>query len=483
MIKYRNVILHLLLVLTIFSSLLKGHCMYQNKDPVESDFLFGRSHNGFGSLEPDEEFLKLEEEIRRRNLLYTSDIKWLMDKAALGPEENILWVKQQLKMILESERIMDMRTGDVFRPLAPKELLSQGDLVLFNQVDGTPWKVPLDTLTRGMLLTGPQGGGKTRFLISICRQLADAGIPFFICDPKGGLKEWANYLDAECIDTDNISIDLSPPPGLTYEKFLIALMPQIGEIIGSIYGIEIAQQAAQICITQRKEYFDKTGIKTEICLQDILTAIAFVSNTSSGRRAGYKDALVTGFSRIITGSGNLFKCRKGVDLNTLFNSRVILGCRSITDDFAVKFLGLFLLNHLYESGRYLPASDKLKRVLVLDDASRFLANPAGSDFTAKTSSFTNIYSCLRSSGNGVITTTQVPHMADPGVIALSHSIINVGALHYEKDTKLLAQMMTLNEEQQIAVSRLANREAIGISAGTAWPKVVHGYTVDVPEVK
>ncbi len=454
--------------------------MAKNKDPV--NFLFNHKPGRFKSLEPDEELLKLEEEIKRRELMLDHDVRQWMSIAKLGNDKNSLWAKQQIQLILETDRIEDMTTGDVFRPLAPEQLLSQGDLLLFNQVDGSPWKIPLDALTRGVLLTGPQGGGKTRFLISICKQLDNADIPFFILDPKLGLKQWANYLNATYIDVDDISIDLSPPPGLTYEQFLPALMPQLGEIIGVIFGIELLQEAAQICIGQRNEYI-KTGKQTEISVKDLYDAIPFVRNASSGRRAGYKDGLMTGLSRILSGSGNLFSCRKGVDLATLFNSNVILGCRSVVDDFAIKFLGLFMLFWLYESGRYSLPSNKLRRVLVFDDASRFLANSAGSEFSTKTSSLTNIFSCLRSSGNGFITTTQVPHLADPGIVALSHTTICVGGLHYEKDTKTIAQMMGLNKDQRVAINHLANREAIGISAGTAWPKVVHGHTVDVPEVK
>ena len=136
---------------------------------------------------------------------------------------------------------------------------------------------------------------------------------------------------------------------------------------------------------------------------------------------------------------------------------------------------------MYEAERYSLPSDKLKRALIFDDAARFLARSLGFDSAKKTSSFTNIFSCLRSSGNGVITTTQVPHLADTGIAALSHTIVCVGGLHYGEDTKLLSQMMGLNDEQCIAINHLAKREAIGVCAGSAWPKVVHGYTVDVPD--
>jgi len=462
-----------------------GFSMYKNKDPTNPDFLFKDGPRFFSSLEPDEERLALEQELRRRNLLYDPDVQWLVTVMNSDNGKNSQWARDKVRMILESERIVDMRTADVFRPLAPPQLLSCGNLHLYNQVDGSAWMVPADTLTRGMIVTGPQGGGKTRLLIWLAKQLSglDPPIPFFILDPKMGLKDWADYLGATYIDVSEISFDLSPPPGLIYQQWLPSLMPQLGEIIGVIYGVEILQEAANICIELRDRYIKETTKSTEISLVDLYQALPFVSGVSSGRRAGYRDALSTGLSRILSGSGDLFKCRKGIDLTTLFNSNIILGCRSVTDDFAVKFIAFYLLYYLYESERFSPPTDKLKRVLILDDATRFLAARTGFEAASATSSFTHIFAHLRSSGNGVIYATQVPHLADAGVLALSHVILCVGGLHYAKDTKLLSQIMSLNEQQRLAITQLGKREAIGICAGSAWPKVIHGYTVDVPDLQ
>ena len=465
--------------------LLKGFDMCHNKDPSKYDFLFKDKPRQFRSLEPDVELLELEQELRERNLLYADEVQWLMNSAAFGNGQNSSWTREKLRMILESERIQDMRTGDVLRPLAPWQLLSQGDLHLLNQADGVAWRVPTSSLTRGMLVTGPQGGGKTRFLVWICKQLNSAGppIPFFVLDPKFGLREWADYLNAVYIDVSEISIDLSPPRGLTYQQWLQSLMPQLGEILGVIYGVEILQEVASISIKLRDKYIHETGKSGELSLVDLYQAVPFATRVSSGRRAGYRDALSTGLSRILSGSGDLFKCRKGIDLATLFNHNVILGCRSITDDFAVKFLAFYLLYYLYEGERFSPPTDKLKRVLILDDATRFLAARAGFDASSSTSSFAHTFSVLRSSGNGVISTTQIPHLVDPGILALSHTIVCVGGLHHSDDTKLLAQMMNLNNDQRGAITQLSRREAVGICAGSAWSKPVHGFTVEVPDLR
>jgi len=457
--------------------------MHQNKAPPPwSDFLPEDRHRRFRSLEPDPEWLDLENDIRRRYLQHDPAVRWLMAIAAPGKTSNSAWARQKLRAILADEFIEDMQTGNVFRPLVPRELLIQGDLHLFNQSDGTPWMVPTNSLVRGMLLTGPQGGGKTRFLVWICRQLADRGIPFFALDPKEELKGWADYLNARYVSVEDISIDLSPPPGLTYEQWLRSLMPQLGEILGLVYSVELLQELATICIGQREKYILRTGRDTELSLNDLYAAVPFLTDVSRGRRAGYRDAVSTGLNRILAGTGNLFRCRKGIDLPAVFNQNTILGCRSITDEFAAKFLAFYLLFWLYEAKRFAPPTNHLERAIIMDDATLYLQKRTGFDAAGSTSSIAHVLARLRSSGNSLIATTQVPHLADPGILSLSHLAICLGGLHYGEDTKLLAQMMNLTEEQRRAIPYLARREAIGICAGSpAWPRVVHGYTVDVPD--
>jgi hypothetical protein len=454
--------------------------MNHNSDPPNCRPI--NDYSQFKSFGANEKLLEIEEQLRKRHLLYEPEVQWLIEKAAFGAKTTSEWVIKNLESILKAESIEDMRTGNVWGPMGPQQLLNCGNLHLYDQMNGIEWKIPLNALTRGMLLTGPQGGGKSRFLIWLTKQLNSFSIPFFLLDPKLGLKDWAGYLNAEYVNVDDISIDLSPPLGLTYEQFLPALMPHIGDVLGLIYGDDILQDAAQICIDLRNQYIQKTDKNTEISLLDIYQAVPFVKDVSKGRRLGYREAVSTSLGRLLTGSGNLFKCRRGVDLRVLFNHNVILGCRSITDHFAAKFLAVFLLYWLYESERFSPPCDNLKRTVILDDSTNYLSVRAGFDTTSHTSILTEIYSRLRSSGNGVIATTQIPHLADPGIVALSHTAINVGGLHYGKDTQLLADVMGLDDQQRQHISKLAQREAIGISGGTAYSGLVHGRICDVPDI-
>ena len=163
-----------------YSNIAKDGQMRHNTDPPEEWQIIDYSQ--FKSFQTNEKLLKIEDKLRARHLLYDAEVRWLMEKAALGSDGASQWAIEKLLLRLDAESIQDMRTNNVWGPLAPPQLLCCGDLHLYDQTDGIAWKIPLNALTRGMLLTGPQGGGKSRFLIWTGRQLNRYNIPFFSLD-------------------------------------------------------------------------------------------------------------------------------------------------------------------------------------------------------------------------------------------------------------------------------------------------------------
>jgi len=453
--------------------------MHHNRDPSHSDFLFEDGPRRFRSLQPDAEMLKLEQELRARNLLWHPEVQWLMEKAVQCSDKNARWARDKFRMILEAERIHCMRTGEVFA-LAPPQLLSQGQIHLVTQLDGESFMIPRRALSRGLLIAGPQGSGKSRFVAWLCRQLnaAEPRICWWLVDPKLEFKDWAESLDALYLDCDEpyARLDLKPPPGLSYESWLTCLAPQIGQVIGAIYGIQLIQEAGMLCIQMKADYEKKIG-PTEISLQDLFNAVPFVPGVSSGRRSGYKDAVITGLSRILSGSGQLFKCRRGIDLAGLLERKqnVIFGTRSITDRFSASFLVTYLVWFLHEFDRYAPPSDDPKSCLIIDDASRYIATKEGFDKDRSLSSLAAALMTLRSSGRCFCAVSQAPHLIDPGVLSQLHTVVAIGGLHYKDDTQLLAKMMGLDEQQRLAISHLKQRECVAMCASAPWSYPVHSY--------
>lgn len=216
----------------------------------------------------------------------------------------------------------------------------------------------------------------------------------------------------------------------------------------------------------------------------MLHAVPFVKGVSTGRRSGYKDAVVTGLSRIISGSGNLFKCRKGIELSALFKRNVLFGTRAITDPWAAKFLATFCLFYLQEMDRCTAQSpqkrpENIKSCLIIDDAAKYIGIREGTGPTTGLSSLAAILLTIRQSGRGFVAVSQIPSLVDPSVLALLQTVVQCGPLVHEGDTRIVAKMMGLDERQRLALTRLRPREAVAVSAGAAWPYPVRGY---VPEV-
>ena len=340
----------------------------------------------------------------------------------------------------------------------------------------------MDSPLTGVGIFGTQGGGKTRAIISICRQLilADPPRTVFIIDPKGELAGYADYLHAQVLYDDQVSFDLSPPPGIDYHAWLRQLMPQLGSVIGLIQSIELLQEAAEIAYAQLLEYRSRTGMPAELSLKDIYTALPFVQDAHRARRAGYLDAARTGLNRILTGSGEMFACRCGVPLEDLLQTNTIFVCRHLTDELACRWLPVELLDWKYFEAK--PHTNQLRDLLVIDDATRFIgARGPGSETTSLTTPLGHIQSVLRSSGTGLCVATQLPADVDRGALALLNLILVVGGIHGKEHQDVLGNMMALNKDQRAALGSLVTRETVGFYARGDYRRPVHGWVPQIPE--
>ena len=109
------------------------------------------------------------------------------------------------------------------------------------------------------------------------------------------------------------------------------------------------------------------------------------------------------------GSGDMFRCRRGLPLAELFSHNVILNLRHLTDEMSCRWLAQFLLQWKFQEAENKPATDRLETLIVIDDASRFVS--AGSwpfDKSSGPTPLTHVLSVLRSSGMGLCVVTQLP---------------------------------------------------------------------------
>jgi hypothetical protein len=114
----------------------------------------------------------LEKELRDKALIFHPEVQCLLKTANSTYCQDIYdSVITRLHLILESHATECMRTSDPFRPYGPQSLLSQGSLRLIDQMDKQEFLIDPNKLVTGMLIVGPQGSGKSRFIIHLCNEL------------------------------------------------------------------------------------------------------------------------------------------------------------------------------------------------------------------------------------------------------------------------------------------------------------------------
>ena len=415
----------------------------------------------------------LEKELRDKALIFHAEVQRLL-KTANSTYSQAIYdsVLTRLHLILESHATECMRTSDPFRPYGPQSLLSQGSLRLINQMDEQEFMIDPNKLVTGMVIVGPQGSGKSRFITGLCHEIIKTkpDVKITIIDPKNG---FGNLVQFKHLDLDDISLDLKSPPNVNQRNFVYEFMPILADTCHLIYSLDFVNQAVDIAYSQLQHYVKQTGIETSLCLKDVHEALLSIKVTKF-RQVGYHDAAKTALS-LILGVQLIFSCRKGLSLEWIFGQNTVINARNLTNSYQCKVLVIFLLFWLYQRARNLPETTEIKHVLIIDDASRFVGT--GNEFSAqkKTSPLGHILSVLRSSGVCCIFASQLPAQIDPAVLSLSRNIVVTGNVNGEENLRVLKSLMSLTEDQKNAIPRFKTREALAFISGSPWPYPVHGW--------
>ncbi len=454
------------------------------RDPPDTDHTPDRSSEE-QPTDPQEQLRQIEEQLRNTNLIFRHDVQNLLKVAYYTRNPaNLQFALRRLRVALDAYKVQEIRVPDAFRPYGPQSLLSQGNVLLLIQQDGVTWLVPVDSLLTGVVLVGPQQSGKTRLIVNLCREIlaVDPTIVITVIDPKDTFKAFKSTLNSRYWDMGSMSFALRPPAGTSEEDFVLEFIPPLADTGGLVYGVEVLTEAALIALDQLDSFRKHTGRASELCLRDIYVSLPLVKGTSSGRRQGYREAAQTALRRIL-GEKGLFACRRGISMEDLFHRNTILGGRSLTDDMQCRALALFLLYWQFQRYRLEPETNRLRHLIICDDATRFFGT-AGDQFGAasRTSPLAHVLAMLRSTGVGLIVATQLPALLDPSLLALSRTMVAVGPTSGSQHLKVVSDFMHLEDEQAKAVTRLSTREAVGFAPGTAFKEPLHGWVpwVDDP---
>lgn len=417
--------------------------------------------------------LAIEKMIRDKELIYQSDVQSYLTMAHNTCYEHIFnTAVRHLELALKTYNESRMRMPDAFAPYCPVQLCQSGKLYIIEQMDGNRILIDHNNLSTGLGVFGPQGCGKSRWLVHFCRQMPDIAqdVKITVIDPKGTFSNLASFSHIELSGT---SFDLTPPSNVTFEHFVYELMPILANTVGLIYALELLQQAVDITFEQKR----RCGIDTSLSLKDISESLRMIK-VSGFRKTGYLDGATTALS-LILGRQNLFTCRKGVLLDWLFSQNAVLNARSLTDDMQCRFFVTYLLYWLYQRSRYAPETNTIKHIVIIDDATRFIGT-AGSQFDSgiKTSPLGHILAVLRSTGTCLVFATQLAAMVDPSVLSLTRNALVIGNINGRENLKVLQSMMSLTDEQTRQIARFKKRETLAFISGRQH-SLIHGWTPDV----
>ncbi len=422
----------------------------------------------------------LRTELERRGLLYNSGVGSLVKSANVTFSQAIYdSVTGRLRLILEAHKTECLRKPDEFREYGPEQLLSQGDFYLMEQMDGVPFQIDLNKLVTGMLVLGPQGSGKSRFIIHLVNEFSRVkpNVNITIIDPKNGFR---NLPDFRHLDLGKASFDCTSPSNANQKNFVYEFMPIFANVCSLIFSLDFINQAVDIAHSQLQQYTNQTGEETALCFQDIHAALLTIK-VKNFRQIGYHDAAKTALS-LILGRQNLFTCRKGLSLEWLFSENTVINARCLTNEMQCKMLINFMLYWLYQRAKNLPETKEIKHVIIIDDATRFIGIAHQYDANKRTSPLGHILAVLRSAGICVVFATQIASQIDPAVLSLSRNMIVVGNINGEENLRVIQSFMSLTPAQKNAVLRFQTRETLAFISGSAWRFPVHGWAPFVEDL-
>jgi len=431
----------------------------------------------FKRFRDDPELLGLQQQLRQINVWDIPVVQQIYFQAKVGTFDGRGKAIIQLKKILEDHKKLNMVLDDAFMPYALAHQINNGGrgIHVLNQAYNLyPYYVDPYTFATIWLVSGPQGGGKSTAVFHV---LSQVNVPMLVLDPKNTWRFRAEGLAADVIEPEYLSFDFDFDEYFL-PQYLHSIAGGISEATGLQYGIGVVYEAIEIVLRQRQQYIQNTGgSRTPLCLKDFYLATWLCDNKGS-KRSMYIES-VRAALKMLLGENKLFENRGGLPLDELINGRYILPCQYLST-VQSRFLGWLLLNYIQFKSLGMPETTQLKRLVVIDDASKFVSKPdtvfgAG----AKTGVYLHILSTLRSTGTGVIFIDQLVEPIYDDVKQLANNWLVVGGMRGTRNQSEVASAMGLTKKEADTLVRLQQKEAVVFCPRT-YPKAIHGF---IPEIK
>ncbi len=365
-------------------------------------------------------------------------------------------------------------------------------------------EVPVDSLTKHVLVCGVTGSGKSTTIRHVLAELAERDVPFMVIEPAkaeyralASLPALAGRLRVFTAGDEQVAPlrvnPLAPSSGTSVAMHLDMLkslfsasfglwapLPQILERclheLYADYGWDLGRNT-----NRRLEVGAdwESGFPTMSELHDKVEAYIDTLGYRGEVTANMRAALVTRISGLtVGGKGRMLDTRRSTPAEELFDRPVVLELERLADEEDQAFLMGLLLVRLAEHRRAQGPSRRLRHLLVVEEAHRLLTR-AQSPGTADAAnprakaveSFANLLAETRSYGQGVLVADQVPVKLATEVIKNSNLKI-AHRLVADDDRMALGSAMVMDDRQRRALATLSAGQAAVFAEGQDAPILV-----------
>jgi hypothetical protein len=386
-----------------------------------------------------------------------------------------------------------------------------GAVIHHSRPTTTNYAVSLEALNRHALVAGVTGSGKTNTCFHLLVQLWNLGIPFLVIEPAK--TEYRALLTHDKIglalriftlgDESASPLRINPfevEPGVSVSTHIDLLksvfnasfgmwnpLPQVLErCIHAVYhdagwdpihsvnhrlrsGAHDGDEPLADAYPTLTDLYEK--------VDEVVDNLGYEARVTSDVKA----ALMTRLNSLRIGSkGVMLDTRRSIPISELLSRPTIIELEQIGDDDEKAFVIGLLLIKVYEHLRAYGSTEgtNLQHVVVIEEAHRLLANvpPPASQEQANTrgkavETFANMLSEIRAYGEGFLVAEQIPSKLSPDVIKNT----NLKVIHRivaGDDRQLVAQTMSMSEQQSETIATLRTGQAAVFSEGDDRPILV-----------
>ncbi|MFC1635729.1 hypothetical protein ACFL5Z_12890 [Planctomycetota bacterium] len=420
--------------------------------------------------------LDIQQKLMDANLWDDPSMQRKFRLGMIGSDKTRRRIRTELLELIERHKELSMVLDDPCTPLLTASQISNGGkgVHILDQY-GIPMYAPFKSFPLCWLLLGDRGGGKSSAAFNILQQLPG---PKLILDPKGTWRFRSSQLRARYIEVDHVSLDLEGPDNIQQPLWLYAYMEGAAYVTGLQFGLTYLCSACDIATEQQKQYSERRGGYTPLCLKDIQLALELCT-TRNAKQAQYLESAKTAL-QLLVGKGSIFANRGGLSLDELLEGNYILSCRYLTTTQS-RMLAWHILAYEYFRCFKLSETTQLLGTICFDDSSKFVSRPdsvfgAG----ARTSPYLHLLSNLRSTGRSCIFLSQLVQPICDDIRNLCTNWLVTGGLRGSHNQREAAAAMSLTNEQADMLGKLQTREAVCYCPGL-YPRAVHGFIPVVGE--